>query len=367
MSRFSYFPPGDEKQKVRIERFFMSVGFYLLCVIPVGLSVYLELLPLRVMLIWIGWALVGNGMVYAAMRSNLNKRAKDPSLTIPQMLLSIGLVLYLQIYAGPARGGYLLALMLAFAFGCFRLKTSQLIWLTLLTVITYVGTIPIIKELEGARFNPRVELTLWVAFSIFMPSLALLTGSFSGLRKKLSDANQKLTDLNHFDGLTGVKNRAYFDEKYDLEWRRSQRNRDTIGLLMVDIDHFKCINDAYGHPGGDDCLKRVAAIIREAVRRPTDDAFRYGGEEFVVLLANTDLLGAAHIAEVIRRQIETAEISVDGKKIPVTVSIGVAAMTPDCGYASEALIVNADRALYQAKDGGRNRVHVFSTTVENSG
>ncbi|RZK01545.1 MAG: hypothetical protein EOO46_19990, partial [Flavobacterium sp.] len=103
---------------------------------------------------------LGNGIIYSMLRFNFNKRFADPSLTIPQMLLSIGLVLYLQIYAGQARGGYLLALMLAFAFGCFKLKTAQLLWLTFLTVAIYVCTIPIIMQIEGSRFNPAVELAL---------------------------------------------------------------------------------------------------------------------------------------------------------------------------------------------------------------
>ena len=358
--RFSIYPPGDEKQRVRIQRFFMSAGFYGLCVLPVGLSVHVEILPLHVMFIWIACSIIGNGAIYATMRLNYNKRFRtDPSLTIPQLVLAISLVLYLQIFVGQARGGYLLAIMLAFTFGCFKLKTRQMIWLSVLTMLAYGATMPIIREIEGARFNPAVELTIWVAFSMFLPSLALVAGSFSELRKRLLDANQKLLDLNHFDGLTGVKNRTYFNEKYDLEWRRSQRSNASVGLLMVDIDHFKQINDTYGHVGGDACLKRVAAIIREAARRPTDDAFRYGGEEFVVLLAATDSQGAAYIGEVIRGQIETSEIIFDGKKIPVTVSIGVSAMVPESGVSSDALIVKADSALYQAKDSGRNRMCVF--------
>lgn len=338
----------------------MSVGFYFACAVPIGLSVCLNLLPLRVMLIWIGWSIAGNGLLYAMMRLNYNKRFKDPSLTIPQMLLSIFLVLYVQIYAGPLRGGYLLALMLAFAFGCFKLKTRQLIWLTLLTVLIYVGTIPMIMQIEDTRFNPAVELTLWVAFSIFMPSLAMLTGSFSDLRKKLFELNRKLTDLNRFDGLTGVKNRAYFNEKLDIEWRRALRAHDSLSLLMIDIDYFKRINDTYGHPCGDTCLQRVATMIKGAVQRPTDDTFRYGGEEFAVLLAATDSLGASHLAEIIRDQIEAADIICDGKKVTLTVSIGLSSMIPETNGTSDILVVKADGALYEAKETGRNRICIFS-------
>ncbi|RYZ97912.1 MAG: GGDEF domain-containing protein, partial [Moraxellaceae bacterium] len=222
--------------------------------------------------------------------------------------------------------------------------------------------IPIIMQIEGSRFNPAVELALWTAFSIFMPSLAILAGSFNGLRKQLMEANQKLTDLNNFDGLTGVKNRSCFNQQFDHEWRRSQRTGDEVSLLMIDIDNFKTINDTYGHLGGDACLKHVATIIKDTARRLTDGAFRYGGEEFAVLLAATDSIASNNIANAIRKLVEEANIIFDGKRIPVTVSIGVATMTPDENnpLANDILIVHADNALYQAKKRGRNRVCIFT-------
>jgi diguanylate cyclase (GGDEF)-like protein len=256
-----------------------------------------------------------------------------------------------------------MALMLAFAFGCFKLTRRELLGLTLLTVLAYLATIPLIKKVDGVHFNLAVELTLWITFSVFMPSLALVASTFSGLRQRLSETNQKLTYLNRYDSLTGVNNRAYFNEKYDLEWRRSQRSRGMIALLVIDIDHFKCVNDTFGHLAGDACLKHVAKIIVEAARRPTDDAFRYGGEEFMVLLANTDAQGAAHIGEIIRSKIEASEIVFDGKQISLTISAGVSAAIPEPGSTCDILIACADRAMYQAKENGRNRVSVYGQEV----
>jgi diguanylate cyclase (GGDEF)-like protein len=176
-------------------------------------------------------------------------------------------------------------------------------------------------------------------------------------------ANDQLQELSHRDGLTGVKNRAWFNERFDVEWRRALRTQGTIGLLMLDIDHFKNVNDTFGHPGGDACLKRVAATIMLAVRRPGDDVFRYGGEEFAIILTNTDASGAAHIGEEIRRQVEALEIDFDGRKIPVTVSVGVASVVPTQAESSPLLIARADKALYQAKHGGRNQVRVFEAPM----
>lgn len=176
----------------------------------------------------------------------------------------------------------------------------------------------------------------------------------------LSDANTKLKDISHIDALTGVKNRAFFNEQFDLEWRRSLRSHNPVGLLMVDIDHFKQINDNHGHLGGDACLKQIAQHVSEAVRRPGDECFRYGGEEFVVLLANTDLAGTTHIGEMICRRIEALEVFYDGKKIPITISVGATSMVPKLEMDKDALIGNADTALYQAKKNGRNQLCVFA-------
>lgn len=177
--------------------------------------------------------------------------------------------------------------------------------------------------------------------------------------RSLSAANNKLKDLSHIDALTRVKNRAYFDEKFDMEWRRAHRGIYSIGLLMLDIDHFKDVNDSYGHLGGDACLRQVAETISLAIRRPGDDVFRYGGEEMAIILSNTDAKGAAHIGETIRCEVEALEIEFEDKKIRVTVSIGAASMVPEDSSGGSALVGNADKALYQAKHDGRNRVCIF--------
>lgn len=125
---------------------------------------------------------------------------------------------------------------------------------------------------------------------------------------------------------------------------------------MVNIDHFKKVNDNYGHPCGDVCLRCVANTIQQTLRRSCDEVFRYGGEEFVVLLANTDLDGAIHIAELIRRQVDMLEFLFDGNKIPITVSIGASTAIPNSVDDAQSLFGNADKALYEAKLAGRNKV-----------
>lgn len=176
----------------------------------------------------------------------------------------------------------------------------------------------------------------------------------------LSEVNSKLLEMTRVDGLTGISNRGFFDDQFEIEWQRAARIHSHIGLLMLDIDHFKNFNDTYGHLGGDACLKAVASVIQNAMRRPADKCFRYGGEEFVVLLPHTDPAGSRFIAERICRAIADMVFALDGRPIPVTVSVGVCSMVPNRNLPNQTQIGFADQALYQAKHNGRNRVESYT-------
>ena len=177
--------------------------------------------------------------------------------------------------------------------------------------------------------------------------------------EQLEEANRKLAMMSYVDAITNVANRRSFDEELAMEWRRSTRTRSHLSLLMVDIDGFKAFNDALGHQAGDKCLREVAAVISECVRRAGDTVARYGGEEFVVLLSDTDAPGAAVLAERIRGSVEGRNITHPAMlRGRVTVSIGVATMSGKEAVEPATLVRAADAALYQAKRDGRNRVRV---------
>ena len=184
--------------------------------------------------------------------------------------------------------------------------------------------------------------------------------AFRSLResqRRLADANIELQKLAALDGLTGIANRRRFDEAMRLEWQRGCREERPLSLIMCDLDSFKAYNDVYGHPAGDLCLKKTAAVFTEHLKRPADLVARYGGEEFAIVLPETSAEGALQLADACRSHLEALAIEHSGAAAGiVTLSLGVATMVPTPDGEPGTLIARADRALYAAKDGGRNRV-----------
>jgi diguanylate cyclase (GGDEF)-like protein len=177
--------------------------------------------------------------------------------------------------------------------------------------------------------------------------------------EKLVQANRKLEELSFLDDLTRIPNRRYFNEFLAKEWGYRCRTRSSLGLIMCDVDHFKRVNDRFGHPTGDACLKAIADRLQLAARRANDFAARFGGEELAVVLPDATLQSAREIAERLRADIEAMPLGgPDGTSYRVTVSLGVAVAIPEPGIPASTLVEAADRALYRAKQTGRNRVEV---------
>lgn len=168
-------------------------------------------------------------------------------------------------------------------------------------------------------------------------------------------AQVALEQLATRDGLTGLANRRCFDDTLHAEWARAQRQKQPLSLLMVDVDNFKAYNDAHGHLGGDECLKRVARAVASEMRA-NDLVARYGGEEFAVILPNQSLKGAAIVAERIRSRVEQLQLPCRFTSGHVTVSIGAATALAGPDTQSSQLVAIADAALYRAKHLGRNRI-----------
>ena len=177
--------------------------------------------------------------------------------------------------------------------------------------------------------------------------------------QELEELNQKLNELSVTDGLTGLRNRRFLDGqlRQEVDWAR--RSGRPMAVAMLDIDHFKPVNDTYGHQTGDEWLKMVGEIIHANLRSPQDTAARYGGEEFAMILPETDEEGAMRVLERIRQQVAAASVSYDGVTLRMTLSGGVTIQRDAEAITPEQLLAEADGALYRAKSAGRDQVCVY--------
>ena len=178
-------------------------------------------------------------------------------------------------------------------------------------------------------------------------------------------AQAALEELSITDELTGLHNRRFFNEQLNLEWSRGIRSNEPLALILLDIDYFKQFNDTYGHMAGDDCLKSVARVLQHSLLRNSDITTRYGGEEFCLLLPNTDIEGAFKVTERIRSAMERLEIphKASSASALVTLSDGIACLTPSSVGNPSELVALADEALYKAKALGRNQSAIGEPSI----
>lgn len=176
--------------------------------------------------------------------------------------------------------------------------------------------------------------------------------------EELRNSNEELARRSEYDSLTGIHNRGFFNDTLAITWRQAVRGRREISLVMLDVDYFKPFNDHYGHPAGDDVLRRIARTLEDTLQRSTDYVARYGGEEFGVILTDTDMDGAMAVAENLRRAVRSLAIPHGYSRCAdiVTISCGVASMVADPADSERTLVQLADAALYEAKAAGRDRV-----------
>jgi diguanylate cyclase (GGDEF)-like protein len=186
--------------------------------------------------------------------------------------------------------------------------------------------------------------------------------------KQLEAANQALQQLANVDGLTGLANRRRFDDYLNTQWINLAQQKLPLSLMLCDIDFFKFYNDKYGHPAGDICLQQVGSILSDKAQKNQDLVARYGGEEFAIVMPNTHGAGAVHVAKTMQTGVRDLKIVHDGSAVSpyVTLSMGVATIIPTWETSPADLIVAADKALYQAKAEGRDRVILNSALLNDA-
>ncbi len=215
------------------------------------------------------------------------------------------------------------------------------------------------SEIMPAALHDKIIAGLIYWADLDLHNLELDIGHTNdGRINKTADMQNFLTDLSKLvlkDSLTGLFNRRYFDRALEGEMERNAREYRSLGLAIIDIDYFKHVNDTWGHDGGDEVLKVVARIMSKNIRQ-TDILLRIGGEEFAVIMPNVRHQIAENVMERLRLDIENSTISVNSKELRVSVSVGIAVREPNKLISAEQLYKQADLALYQAKETGRNKV-----------
>jgi GGDEF domain-containing protein len=371
------FFPEDAKQTLRIRRFLMAALSYVLWV---GLTAYcyqLGLVQVSAQGFWIAVALAGvcNVVFYALLRSGLNRYWPDPSLTLPQMVVATAWVMLLMALAPKVRGMLLMLYAVVFLFGVFRLRRRDYLALTALVVVSYGFVVlrdvyrqdsGVPLPLEALQFVVLATTLIWLAF--FGSYVGKLRETVSRRNTELAAALAKNRRLAVHDDLTGTYNRRHIMQFLEQEQQRATRTGRGFTLCLMDLDHFKAVNDRYGHLGGDDALRQFAMLVLGEVRALDrvgregpevghwgDENFgRYGGEEFMLVLPETDLDGAHVCVERIRRKVAEASFQIEQQALRLTVSCGLAAHRP--GEDMRATLARADQALYQAKQAGRDKV-----------
>jgi diguanylate cyclase (GGDEF)-like protein len=244
-----------------------------------------------------------------------------------------------------------------------RARTPADLWLLLVLLTNCIEVV--LTVLGHDRFTYGWYLARFISLGGTFALLLPVSTEITALFRRLAEANRMLDRMAYADTLTDLPNRRQFDLTLLEEYRRARRTGAPLAMIMLDIDRFKQLNDQHGHPAGDECLQRVAAVLSDTARRTGDIAARIGGEEFAVLLAATDLPQAMYVAEQIRSGVKALNIPYTGNDSgAVTVSAGVAVLLAESGRDHRWLVGAADRALYKAKSGGGDGVVMAAETED---
>jgi diguanylate cyclase (GGDEF)-like protein len=350
----------DPNRRIRVAQ----TGVAILVTLPaVGVIQYAACAHLTewpVVWLWVLFTLGGCVAFFCAIRSGWSERFKDPSLTIAQMAYAVASCAGAYAIAGPMRGAVFPLVMVVLMFGMFSLTPRKALGVSLFAVGVF-GVVMVSRSVWSPdRFPPVVELGHFLMLGTTMPAVSLLAGQLSRLRSRLNRQKQELEQslkriqfLATRDDLTGLINRRHASELMDREERRSTRTGSRFCVALIDLDHFKRINDNHGHSAGDEVL-RAFALEGDRIVRATDSLGRWGGEEFMLLMPDTPLASAGIGAERLRLSLEQLEVKSSDAVLKVTMSAGVVQNQP--GESLARMIERADLALYRAKAQGRNQI-----------
>lgn len=299
-------------------------------------------------------------VAYGLIRSGWSRRQDDPSLTVPQMVYAIAMAVWAYGLLGVARGAVFPIVMVIFMFGLFAAKPREMVGVSLFAIGAFGAVMAFMAWQSPALYEPRVEWGHFLMVATMLPAASMLAARMSLMRQRmraqrveLKQALARIEDLATRDTLTGLVNRRHLEELLERERQRSVRSGHPFCVAMIDIDHFKAVNERHGVAGGDAVLRAFAEEAQAAVRVP-DRLGRWNGESFVLLLSDTRSALGRSAVERLRERVASMSVSVGFEPVRVTVSAGLT--EHHAGEAVEQALERARQALREAKALGRNRV-----------
>lgn len=380
---------NSREARIRIGRMSIAFLIYVFAISLCGLSIklgliptkteYTDLIPESVVLA------LSSGLIFWAISSGFSQRFKDPSLALFQILISIAWITYAVYLIQIGRGIMLCTYMLAIFFGAFKLKTSEFILTTISAIFAFSCVVIWEHFNPPPNYNPGLNLFLLLTLSVYLSVFSFLAAYMRKLKDDLRNGKRALEvshkeiqqqrdeirkaylemqgTLKHLgeiasrDELTGLFNRRQFIEVYKGHLTVSKATNESFALALLDIDHFKRINDNYGHSVGDRVLKKFSEIAQDSLR-DSDFIARYGGEEFVVILPSTNKQAAVECIERVRTAFSHFAFDAIQEGLRISVSTGISHFS--YGESGEDLVERVDAALYHAKNVGRNRTIYFN-------
>ena len=355
---------GSERhQRIRLQQ--SSIATLMMCASAIGVNylAWVGLAPVRAAAWWTVLTLGCFAGFLGVIRLGLNKRFDDPSMAVAQMSAALVSSVWAYAICGPGRAALFPVPIVVMMFGMYSLSPKTVRRLGGVAIVLFGATMAGMSSLEPAVYEPRVEAVHFFVLSAMLVAVSFLASQLSTLRQRLRSQKDELAkalariqDLATRDELTGLVNRRYMQEVLALEHQRCMRSGHPFCVAMIDLDHFKNVNDTYGHAAGDEALRRFAAEARESIRI-SDVIARWGGEEFLLLMTDTrGALGRLGV-ERLRERIARLCMPLNGTMLQFTLSAGLAEHR--AAEPMSETVARADQAVYAAKAQGRNRVVMF--------
>lgn len=351
---------SEPRQRVRLAQSALASLLMAACIVWLHLLAAVGLSDGRGLWAFTVFASAGLLVVFMLIRCGWSRRLADPSMTLPQMLYAIACNAAGYMIAGRAHGAVPLILAVILMFGMFGMTDRQVRFVGLYALALFGGAAAWMAMREPAIYPPAHELAYFMMTAVVVCGVLVLNTRMTTMRDRLrrqredlARALDRIQQLATHDELTGLVNRRRMQELLDHERDRSARPGHTWCVALIDVDHFKSVNDHYGHAIGDQALRALAQLGRAQIRK-ADMLARWGGEEFVLLLPDTGLAAACQVVDRWRRRQGDAPLQADEDVLHVRFSAGVAQHLD--GESVEQTIARADAALYRAKALGRDRV-----------